>query len=149
MKSGICTGIGVVGSFITSFFGGWDKGLATLIIFMSIDYLSGLVVAGVFHNSNKTKTGTLESRAGWKGLCRKGMTLLFILVAYRLDLAIGVNYIRDTVIIGFLANELISIVENAGLMGVKMPPVIQNAIDILNKKSNEKKINSEGFSGEH
>lgn len=148
MKNGICTTIGMVGSLVASFFGGWDTGLATLVIFMSIDYLSGLVVAGVFHNSNKTKTGTLESRAGWKGLCRKGMTLLFVLVAYRLDLAIGVNYIRDTVIIGFLANELISIVENAGLMGVKLPPVIQNAIDILNKKSNEKKIDSEGFSGE-
>lgn len=148
MKNGICTAIGMVGSLVASFFGGWDSGLATLVIFMSIDYLSGLIVAGVFHNSTKTKTGTLESRAGWKGLCRKGMTLLFVLIAYRLDLAIGVNYIRDTVIIGFLANELISIVENAGLMGVKLPPVIQNAIDILNKKSDEKKISSEEVSGE-
>ena len=65
---------------------------------------------------------------------RKCFTLLFVLVAYRLDLAIGVNYIRDTVIIGFIANELISIVENAGLMGVPLPAVITKAIDILTKK---------------
>ena len=134
MKNGICTGIGIVGGFITSMFGGWDSGLTTLLLFMTIDYASGLIVAGIFHNSNKTESGTLESRAGWKGLCRKCMTLLFVLIAYRLDLAIGVDYIRDAVIIGFIANELISIVENAGLMGLPLPAVIKNAIDILKRK---------------
>lgn len=137
MKEGICTGIGVVGSFIASLFGGWDAALITLLIFMGIDYISGLTVAGVFHASKKTESGTLESRAGWKGLCRKCMTLLFVLVAYRLDIAIGVSYIRDAVIIGFMANELISIAENAGLMGVPLPTIITRAIDILTKKSNE------------
>ena len=138
MKMKICTVIGAIGSFIASLFGGWDAALMTLVIFMGIDYFSGLIVAGVFHNSKKTESGTLESRAGWKGLCRKGMTLLFVLIAYRLDLAIGVNYIRDAVIIGFIANELISIVENAGLMGVPLPEVINKAIDILTTKSTEK-----------
>ena len=66
------------------------------------------------------------------------MTLLFVLVAYRLDLAIGVDYIRDAVIIGFIANELISIVENAGLMGIPLPAVIANAIDILTQKAERK-----------
>lgn len=135
MKEGICTGIGVVGSLIASAFGGWDAALITLILFMAIDYVSGLLVAGVFHNSKKTETGTLESRAGWKGLCRKGMTLLFVLIAYRLDLAIGVDYIRNAVIIGFMANELISIVENAGLMGLPLPAVISKAIDVLTKQA--------------
>lgn len=138
MKMKICTVIGTIGSFIASLFGGWDAALMTLVIFMGIDYFSGLLVAGVFHNSKKTESGTLESRAGWKGLCRKGMTLLFVLIAYRLDLAIGVNYIRDAVIIGFIANELISIVENAGLMGVPLPDVINKAVDILTTKSTEK-----------
>lgn len=133
MKNGICTAVGIVGSFIATVFGGWDQALVTLVIFMAIDYISGLIVAGVFHNSKKTKTGSLESRAGWKGLCRKGVTLLFVLVAYRLDLALGLNYIRDAVIIGFIANELISIVENAGLMGIPLPNVIQNAIELLTK----------------
>ena len=57
-----------------------------------------------------------------------------MLIAYRLDLALGVDYIRDAVIIGFMANELISIVENAGLMGLPLPAVIIKAIDILTKK---------------
>ncbi len=137
MKTGICTAVGVVGGFVAALFGGWDAALTTLIIFMAIDYISGLIVAGVFHASKKSETGALESRAGWKGLIRKCFTLLFVLVAYRLDLAIGVEYIRDTVIIGFIANELISIVENMGLMGIPLPPIVTKAIDILTKKQEQ------------
>lgn len=136
-KTAICSIIGVIGGMIASVFGGWNAALTTLVLFMVIDYISGLIVAGVFHASRKTESGTLESRAGWKGLCRKGMTLLFVLIAYRLDLAIGVSYIRDTVIIGFIANELLSIVENAGLMGIPLPSVITKAIDVLTKKGDE------------
>jgi toxin secretion/phage lysis holin len=135
MKQFVCTVIGAVGSGIATLFGGWDTGLVSLLIFMGLDYVSGLVVAGVFHKSNKTDTGSLESKAGWKGLCRKCMTLVFVLVAYRLDLVIETNYIRDAVIIAFMANELISLVENAGLMGIPLPAVITKAIDILQKKS--------------
>ena len=138
MKATICTAIGAVGGIIATLFGGWDEGLMTLIIFMAIDYISGLIVAGVFHNSRKTETGTLESKAGWKGLCRKCMTLLFVLVAYRLDLTIGSDYIRDAVIIGFIANETLSIIENAGLMGVPFPEPIQKAIEILTKNNARK-----------
>ncbi len=135
MKQTICTALGVVGSAIASIFGGWDTGFVSLLILMSLDYISGLIVAGVFKNSPKTATGSLESGAGWKGLCRKGMTLVFVLAAYRLDLAIGTNYIRDAVVIAFIANEMISLVENAGLMGVPLPSVITKAIDILQKKA--------------
>ena len=136
MKEMICTIFGVIGSFIASLFGGFDAGMITLIIFMIVDYVTGLIVAGVFKNSTKTETGALESRAGWKGLCRKGVTLLIVLIAYRLDLLIGTNYIRDAVIIGFCVNEAISIIENAGLMGIPLPAVISKAIDLLTKKSN-------------
>ena len=79
------------GGAIASLLGGWDTALQTLIIFMAIDYITGLIVAGVFHTSPKTKTGTLESRAGWKGLCRKGVSLLVVLVACRLDAVIRSN----------------------------------------------------------
>lgn len=131
--------IGIVGSAIASAFGGWTTGLTTLVIFMTIDYVTGLIVAGVFHKSTKTETGTLESRAGFKGLCRKGVMLLVVLVAYRLDLAVGTTYIKDTVIIAFIANETISIIENAGLMGVHIPDTIKNAIDILQKNGSDNK----------
>ena len=138
MKNAICTSVGVIGSLIASAFGGWSASLTTLMIFMGIDYLSGIVVAGVFHNSPKTETGTLESRAGLKGLIRKFTMLLFVLIGYRLDVAVGTSYIRDAICIAFMANELLSIVENAGLMGVPIPEVITEGIDILKKKSHAK-----------
>ena len=143
MKNMLCTILGITGSAVASLFGGWDIGLTTLIIFMAVDYVSGILVAGVFHKSNKTDTGALESKTCWKGLCRKCMTLIFVLVAYRLDLVIDTSYIRDAVIIAFIANELISIVENAGLMGLPIPPVIVKAIDALQKKADSKKAESE------
>ena len=135
MKTEIMVGIGTVGSLLASFFGGWTASQSTLLIFMLIDYVTGLVVAGVFHNSKKTDSGALESRAGFKGLFRKGMILLLVLVGYRLDIAIGTSYIRDAICIAFIANETISIIENAGLMGIKIPTVLENAIDILKKKA--------------
>ena len=131
MKTGVCIGIGVVGGAIAALLGGWDEALITLIIFMAIDYLSGVIVAGVFHTSKKSESGALESRAGFKGLCRKVIVLLFVLIATRLDLVMGTTYVRDAVIIGFITNELISIVENAGLMGIPLPAVITKAIDVL------------------
>lgn len=130
----VSTVTGLVGGIITTLLGGWTYGMTTLVIFMAVDYISGLIVAGVFKKSKKTDSGALESRAGWEGLCRKGMALLIVLVAYRLDLLIGTNYIRDAVVIAFCANEAISLVENAGLMGLPLPDVITKAIDVLTKK---------------
>ena len=101
---------------------------------MVIDYMTGLVIAGVFKRSPKSENGALESRAGFKGLCRKGMVLLFVLIAYRLDLTFGTEYIRDAVVIGFISNELISVVENAGIMGVPVPKRLRQAIDMLKDK---------------
>lgn len=137
MKNSFITGIGVLGGFIASAFGGWSEALTTLMIFMAADYITGLVVAGVFHQSPKTETGTLESRAGFKGLIRKGMMMLLVLVGHRLDLMIGAAYIKDAVCIALIANETISIIENVGLMGVSVPAPIRNAIDILKKKGEE------------
>ena len=135
MKVKILSLLGCAGSVIASLFGGWDAALVTLLIFMGIDYVTGLIVAGVFHTSEKTENGTLESRAGWKGLCRKGVTLLVVLVACRLDLMMGSNFIRDAVVIAFVVNETISIIENAGLMGIPIPAVIVKAIEVLKKKA--------------
>lgn len=138
MKNEICAAIGIVGGAIASLLGGWDTALQTLIIFMAIDYITGLIVAGVFHTSPKTKTGTLESRAGWKGLCRKGVSLLVVLVACRLDAIIGSSFIRDATVIAFVCNETISIIENAGLMGVPVPKVLVEAVDVLKRSRDQK-----------
>lgn len=137
MKEFVCTTTGVVGGAIATFFGGWDGALTTLLLFMIVDYITGLIVAGVFKKSTKTKTGGLESKAGHKGLCKKCVTLLFVMIAYRLDLLIGANCVRNTVIIAFIVNELISLIENAGLMGIPLPAAITKSVDILQKKTGE------------
>ena len=135
MKDTICLSLGVAGSIAAALFGGWDAALVTLVIFMGLDYLTGLLVAGVFHKSSKSASGALESLAGFKGLCRKGMEMLVVLVACRLDLVMGSNFIRDAVVIAFIANEAISIVENAGLMGVPMPRALVQAVEVLKRKA--------------
>ena len=138
MNFKLSAAIGTVGSIVTSLFGGWDLLLQTLLIFMGIDWITGgFLLPAVFKKSPKSENGTLESRAGWKGLCRKGMTLLFVLIAVRLDLLIGTNYFRDAVCIAFIANEALSIVENAGLMGMPLPNALKKAIAILEKKGTE------------
>ena len=137
-KSILSIFIGLVGAAVTTFFGGWSAGMTTLIIFMAVDYISGLLVDGVFKTSPKSNTGALSSKVGYKGLCKKGMTLLIVLIAYRLDLLIGTNYIRDAVVIGFCVNELLSITENVGLMGIPLPPIFDRAIDILINREDKK-----------
>lgn len=149
MKEQLCAIAGAAGGVIATLLGGWDTGLQTLLILMVVDYVTGLIVAGVFHRSSKTENGALESKAGWKGLCKKCMTLLFVLIAARLDMIIGVNYIRDAVCIGFIANELISITENAGLMGVPVPAILQKSIDILTKKSEVEKDADKQITDKH
>ena len=135
MKDTICTSIGIIGGVIASLFGGWDTAPQTLVIFMAIDYITGLVVAGVFHASPKTKTGALESKAGWKGLIRKGETLLIVLVACQLMLSSAAASSATRRSSAFSANEAISIVENAGLMGLPIPAAITKAIDILKQRA--------------
>lgn len=131
LKIGIYGGLGAVGAYIANLFGGWDAALITLVIFMAVDYISGLAVAGIFKRSKKTKNGALSSLAGWKGLCKKGMILLIVLVANRLDATMGSNFIRDAVVIAYSANEAISIIENAGMMGLPIPAKLKKAIAAL------------------
>ena len=122
-------------------FGGWSDALITLIVFMALDYVTGLIVAGIFKKSKKSENGALESRAGFKGLCRKGVALMIVLVAVRLDIIMHTTYIKDAVIIAFVVNESISIIENAGLMGIPIPPVIAKAIDVLRNESEKASTN--------
>jgi toxin secretion/phage lysis holin len=133
MKETICTIVGVVGSAIAGLFGGWDTSLVTLLLFMGIDYITGLAVAAC-GRSPKSDTGRLSSKIGWRGPAKKCVSLLLVLVAVRLDITLGTSYIRDAVCIAFVANELLSITENAGLLGVPLPTVITKAIELLQSK---------------
>lgn len=140
IKASVLGFLGILGSVAAHYLGGWDMALQTLIIFMAIDYITGLTVAGVFKKSGKSENGALESRAGWKGLCRKGMTLLIVLVAAQLDLVAGTDVIRNAAIIAYIVNETISIIENAGLMGVPIPSIIRKALDMLTKQAEESEV---------
>ena len=131
----VLAAVGAVGGAISAAMGGWSQMLTALLIVMGADYLTGLIVAGVFHRSGKSADGSLESRAGFKGLCRKGAMLLVVLLAARLDLVMGTSFIRDGAAMAFLANELLSVVENVGLMGVPIPKVIASAISVLQSKA--------------
>lgn len=124
---------GVMG-FLASLFGGWDKSIITLIIFMIVDFFLGVTAAGVFKVSKNTENGGLESRAGWKGLCRKFGTLAVVLIACRLDMLLGTSYIRDTVVICYICNECISVTENLALIGVPVPQRLTDALEILKNK---------------
>ena len=137
MRNTISAFAGVIGSGITYLMGGWDLALQTLLIFMAVDYITGLIVAGVFKKSPKTKKGGSSSLIGWKGLCRKGMALIIVLIACRLDMLVGTDFIRDAVVIAYCTNEAISIIENAGIMGVPIPKPITNAIEALKSKEDK------------
>lgn len=134
VKTLTCTVIGAVGGAIAAAFGGWNSALLALIICMAADYITGVIVALAFHSSPKTDTGGLSSAVGFKGLLRKIAVLLIVVVANQVDILIGTTYVRDAVVIGFCANEIISLLENAGLMGIPIPNVLLRAIDVLKNK---------------
>lgn len=135
MKEKICTIIGVAGGAVVAALGGWDTSMQLLVIAMIVDYMTGVAVAAVWHKSAKSESGALESRAGFKGLIRKGCIIALVLIAHYMDLAIGTQYIRDALVIGFATNEIISILENLSLMGIQYPEIIKRALDIMQDKS--------------
>ena len=137
IKNAICGALAVAGGAVTSLLGGWDITLQILLCCMAADYITGLVVAGVFHNSGKTQTGALESRVGFKGLVRKCAILLLVFLAALLDAYTGHSFVRPAVCMFFVANEGLSILENIGLMGVPYPAFLKNMLEALKKQGND------------
>ncbi len=140
MKVKFCSIVGVIGSSVMAFVDKGGAALETLVIFMIIDYITGISVAVFWRRSGKTKRGLLKSEAGWRGLCKKGMILGFVLIGNRLDILLDTNYVMNTICIGYAMNELISIMENAGLMGIPLPAVVQGIIEVLSDEDFQKKI---------
>lgn len=135
MKETVSAAVGMTAGMLSWLTGGFDTPVLALVICMGVDYLTGLIVAGVFHTSPKTAGGGLDSRVGWKGLARKIVTVLIVVVANLADILLEVHYIRDAVIAAFCANECISILENAGLMGIRIPKVLRAALERLNEEA--------------
>jgi toxin secretion/phage lysis holin len=125
---------GLVSTFVIHYLGGWDFALQTLVMFIVIDYVTGMYVAGILHKSPKTKSGGLSSEKGFHGIIKKIMLLVFVAIMYRLDLFFNIDYLRNGTIVAYCVNELISIIENAGLMGVYVPDIVKRGIDLLNRE---------------
>ncbi len=81
--------------------------LETLILCMALDYLTGMMAAGILSQPK----GGWKTEVDLKGLCRKGISLLIVLVSYRMDLIAGTNFICNAVMAAYLVNELLSITE--------------------------------------
>ena len=100
--------------------------LGILLAFVAIDYVTGVVAAGA--------EGKLASEVGLKGIAKKIFIFVMVAVAHLVDQAVGSEVIRDAAIFFYLANELLSIVENSGRIGLPVPPAITKAVDILKGK---------------
>lgn len=137
IKDAILAALATVGSVIANSLGGWDTSLAVLVGLMVADYVTGVLVALVWHRSDKTKSGKLSSEAGFRGLAKKICVLVFVWVGAMLDRAIGGEYVRTTVILFYIANEGLSVIENTAAMGVKYPKFIQRALEALRDKTDD------------
>ena len=134
MKHFICSTAAFCAAALSWAFGGFDAAMIALVLCMAVDYVSGSIVALVFHNSRKSESGAYNSAYGLKGLCKKGLMLLFVLVAVQIDRLLGADYVRDAVCIGFCSNEVLSIIENLGLAGIPMPQAVAKALEQLQTK---------------
>lgn len=137
MKNIIEIILGGIGGLVVTLCGGFDIALRTLLVFMVIDYVMGMTVAGIFHKSKKSEHGSLSSVAGWKGLVKKLATLFMIVIAFHLDKVLNINYIRNAACMAFIVNEGLSILENYSLMGGTGTEVLKKALDVLKAKKDD------------
>ncbi|OLR25032.1 phage holin family protein [Bacillus cereus] len=130
------TFITTFGGFCGYFLGGWDATLKVLVIMAAIDYITGVVAAGY--------NGELKSKVGFKGIAKKVVLFLLVGAAAQLDAALGSNSaIREATIFFFIGNELLSLLENAGRMGIPLPQALTNAVEILGGKQKQEKNKGE------
>ena len=139
IKNGILAGLAVFGSFAANALGGWDASLQVLIALMVADYITGVLVAAVWHKSSKSSSGTLNSVAGFKGILKKCMILMLVWIGVLLDQALGSAYARTAVVLFFIGNEGISLLENLGLMGVPFPAFLRRALEALRDQGDKGK----------
>lgn len=124
--------------FIAGLFGEWNTMLTILVVMMAADYISGLIVAGC-HKSPKTEGGGLDSKVGFIGIAKKAFIMLLVLVATMLDRAIGngTSIFQSSLVLYYIANEGLSILENAALLGVRFPDKLKRALETM-KESEDK-----------
>ena len=131
-----------VGGAIASFFCGLPPIIWILLAVMSLDYITGILCA-LMGKSPKTEHGGLSSRQAFKGLLRKSLILLVVLLAALLDHAVSISTeiefaaVADATCLWFIASEGMSILENASLMGVKIPKIMLQALELFKGKGGD------------
>src|SRR5690606_25922839 len=127
MEGTFKTIIAIGGAAASFLFGGWSSLLTILLVFVVFDYITGVLAAG--------KEGKLNSEVGLWGIPKKVAIFAIVAVAHLVDSALGdAHLFRDAAIFFYLANELLSIIENIGRMGVPIPGAIQRAVEVLRGK---------------
>ena len=139
IKNTVLAVLAACGTWLAHALGGWDASMQVLIALMVADYVTGVLVAAVWHKSTKSTSGALDSKAGFKGLLKKCMILVLVMIGVLLDQAMGTEYIRMMVVIFFIGNEGISLLENLGLMGVPYPEFLRKALEALHEQGNQGK----------
>ncbi len=126
-------GIAIISASLT-FFTSLNMDLQGLMVFIVVDYISGFLVATVFRQSSKTQSGAYNSSIGFKGLVKKVYIIMLLVVLFYADKMANTDFLLSLGTIGFAINEVASIIENAGLMGLKLPKALTNALDVLKGK---------------
>lgn len=137
MKNTFCFILGGVCGVVSTFLGGFDSNVIALATLMLTDLLTGVFLAILLHKSPKTEGGLGSSKVFLLGAFRKIYMLILCGIGKQLDTVLGTAFLRDGIVYAFMANEILSIIENAGLMGIPIPKVLESGLEILKGKSDK------------
>lgn len=118
-----------IGGWLGWFLGGCDGLLFALLVFVVVDYITGVMCAISDHS--------LSSEVGFKGICRKVLIFLLVGIANILDVqVIGTgSVLRTAVVFFYISNEGISLLENAGHLGLPIPAKMKDVLTQLHDRS--------------
>lgn len=133
LKNIVSVTAGTIGSLLINLIGKPTDDLMILLLLMIIDLITGTLVSAVWHKSSKTKSGKLSSRVMFKGIVKKVLTLVIVVIAYQLDILLNINMIRYIAIIMLIIEEILSIIETITIAGLKVPTIITKALDVLER----------------
>lgn len=142
IKQVISLVIGALTTGLIKVIGEPTQDLKILLLLMVIDLIVGFTVSAVWHKSSKTKSGKVSSKVMFKGIVKKILTLVLVVVAYQIDILLSYDVIRHVAIISFIVQEIISIIENIAITGIKSPDIITKALDVLERSIKDEISNS-------
>lgn len=118
-----------IGGVLVGLLGGWDIALQVLVLFVVLDYITGVTAAWYEKK--------LDSNIGLRGIAKKILIFVPVAVGYWLDVALGTELFRSLSIFFYIANEGLSILENLGRAGVPIPEPLKAALNQLKQKANQ------------